>query len=243
MCQTVFHLHSILGIYGKLIYLLCSNRFNRIQRQYENVWVWKDVNIGPHGRYIFNIPVPARPVHWMVSAFSMSPSLGFGMLNKAIEYMGVLPFFINVEMPTMCMQGEQVGIRVTVFNYMMDAMEATVVLLGSPDYKFVHVEENGVVRAYNPRTSFGEHQFFIYIKPQDAVIVYIPIVPTRLGDIDVTVYATTLIGKDQITRRLHVEVRIWIIQIFTYPVCLCLSSPIISSYTFRIFLITFRLHN
>lgn len=67
-------------------------------------------------------------------------------------------------MPNICMQGEQVGIRVTVFNYMTDNMEATVVLNGSPDYKFVHVEENGVVRAYNPRTSFGEHQFFIYIK-------------------------------------------------------------------------------
>lgn len=67
-------------------------------------------------------------------------------------------------MPNLCMQGEQVGIRVTVFNYMEDAMEATVVLHGSPDYKFVHVEENGIVRSYNPRTSFGEHQFFIYIK-------------------------------------------------------------------------------
>lgn len=78
--------------------------------------------------------------------------------------MGVLPFFINVEMPNNCKQGEQVGIRVSVFNYMTNAIEATVVLSGSNDYKFVHVEENGVVRAYNPRTSFGEHQFFIYIK-------------------------------------------------------------------------------
>uniref|UniRef100_A0AAR5PB89 NTR domain-containing protein n=2 Tax=Dendroctonus ponderosae TaxID=77166 RepID=A0AAR5PB89_DENPD len=180
-------------------------RFNRIQRQYENVWVWKDVNIGPHGRYIFNIDVPARPAHWMVSAFSMSPTLGFGMLNKAIEYVGVLPFFINVEMPNLCMQGEQVGVRVTVFNYMEDNMEATVVLKGSQDYKFVHVEENGFVKAYNPRTSHGEHQFFIFIKAQDAAQVYIPIVPTRLGDIHVTIYASTLIGKDEITRKLHVE--------------------------------------
>lgn len=82
----------------------------------------------------------------------------------SFQYIGILPFFINVEMPNICMQGEQVGIRVTVFNYMTDNMEATVVLNGSPDYKFVHVEENGVVRAYNPRTSSGEHQFFIYIK-------------------------------------------------------------------------------
>ncbi|XP_072379728.1 CD109 antigen [Diabrotica undecimpunctata] len=190
---------------GTELQLFRKFRFNRIQRQYENVWVWKDVNIGPHGRYIFNIPVPPRPVHWMISAFSMSPSLGFGMISKAIEYVGVLPFFINVEMPNTCMQGEQIGIRVTVFNYMTEFMEATVVLNGSPDYKFVHVEENGIVRAYNPRTSFGEHQFFIFIKEQDAAVVYIPIVPTRLGDIDVTIHASALIGKDQITRRIHVE--------------------------------------
>jgi hypothetical protein len=60
-------------------------RFSRIKRQYENVWLWKDVNIGPHGRYLFTIPVPERPAHWMVSAFSVSPTMGFGMLLKSIE--------------------------------------------------------------------------------------------------------------------------------------------------------------
>ncbi|XP_037909514.1 CD109 antigen [Hermetia illucens] len=180
-------------------------RFNRIRRHYENVWLWKDINIGPHGRFIFNVEVPDRPALWMVSAFSVSPSNGFGMMNQAIEYVGVQPFFINVEMPTECRQGEQVGIRVTVFNYMTTAIEATVVLHGSPDYKFVHVEENGIVRSYNPRTSFGEHQFFIYLEAQESTIVYLPIVPTRLGDIDVTVHAGTLLGTDQITRRIHVE--------------------------------------
>lgn len=31
-------------------------------------------------------------------------------------------------------------------------------------------------------------------------------VPTRLGDIEVTVMASSLIGKDVVTRKLHVEV-------------------------------------
>lgn len=121
--------------------------------------------------------------------------------------MNVLPFFIEVEMPAKSRQGEQIGIRVVVFNYMTTDMEATVVLTGSKDYKFVHVEMDGIVRSYNPRTSFGEHQFFIYIPKQDAATVYIPIVPTRLGFIDVTIFAMTLIGKDSITKTLHVEVR------------------------------------
>lgn len=60
--------------------------------------------------------------------------------------------------------------------------------------------------SYKPRTSFGEHQFFVYIKPQDAVIVYLPIVPVILGDVEVSVRATTLIASDRVTRTLHVEV-------------------------------------
>jgi hypothetical protein len=108
-------------------------------------------------------------------------------------------------MPGECRQGEQVGIRVTVFNYMTTAVEATVVLHGSPDYKFVHVEEDGIVVSYNPRTSFGEHQFFIYLDAQSSTTVYIPIVPTRLGDINIKLHASTLLGSDRIERTLHVE--------------------------------------
>lgn len=85
--SLTFFIYIIQGHYenGTQLQLFRKFRFNRIQRQYENVWLWKDVNIGPHGRFIFNIPVPPRPVHWMISAFSMSPSLGFGMISKAIE--------------------------------------------------------------------------------------------------------------------------------------------------------------
>lgn len=193
-----YHNHTLLSEFRKF-------RFNRIQRHYENVWMWKDVNIGPHGRYVFTLDVPDIPALWMVSAFSISPSRGFGMIRYPLEYVGCQPFYINVEMPTDCRQGEQVGIRVTVFNYMTTSVEATVVLHGSPDYKFVHVEEDGIVVSYNPRTSYGEHQFFIYLDAQSSTIVYLPIVPTRLGDIKVQVHASTLLGSDRIERMLHVE--------------------------------------
>lgn len=62
------------------------------------------------------------------------------------------------------------------------------------------------VNSYNPRTSFGEHQFFVYIPAGEAIIVHLPVVPQKLGDIEVTIHATTLIGKDTATRKLHVEV-------------------------------------
>jgi len=52
---------------------------------------------------------------------------------------------MNVEMPTHCKEGEQIGIRVTVFNNQCNSVEAVVTLLSSELYKFVHVEEDGIV--------------------------------------------------------------------------------------------------
>ncbi|VVC38101.1 Hypothetical protein CINCED_3A025405 [Cinara cedri] len=180
-------------------------RYNHLQRHYDNVWMWQDINIGPHGRFLFDIDVPHRPAHWMITAFSLSPTNGFGMVKKPIEYAGIMPFFMNVEMPTHCKQGEQIGIRVTVFNYMYSSIEALVVLSGSDSYKFVHVEDDGIVSSYNPRTSHGDHQILVFVKFQDAKFVYLPIVPTRLGDISITIEASALMANDRITRILHVD--------------------------------------
>ncbi|XP_068620051.1 CD109 antigen [Battus philenor] len=180
-------------------------RFNRVQRQYDNAWLWRDVNIGPHGRYVFTADVPRAPARWTLSAFSMSASLGLGVLTTPVRYDGVLPFFIQVEGPDRCKQGEQLGLRVVVFNYQPQDIEAVVVLEASPDYKFVHVEENGIVRSYNPRTSFGEHQFFVYITAGDAATVHVPVVAVRLGLIRVRLHATTLQGQHHYTKDVHVE--------------------------------------
>ncbi|XP_035209732.1 CD109 antigen-like, partial [Stegodyphus dumicola] len=181
------------------------NRIKRIQRLYDNAWLWHDINIGPLGYYIFNVPVPEIPTRWMVSSFGMNNVDGFGIQDKTIEFSSVKPFYMNVEMPTKSMQGEQIGIRISVFNYMLYEIEALVVVADSPDYKFVHVESFGKVESYKPRTSFGEHQHLVFIKPGKAVVVYMPIVPTRLGDIDVTIMTKSQVAKDVVTRRVHVE--------------------------------------
>lgn len=62
------------------------------------------------------------------------------------------------------------------------------------------------VNSYNPRTSHGDHQFFIYIKAQGTETVYLPIVPTKLDRISINIEATTLIASDRVTRILHVHV-------------------------------------
>ena len=80
----------------------------------------------------------------------------------------------------------------------MQEADVLVTLANSPHYKFVHVGEFGEVSAYSAKTSFGERQHLTWIPAQSAQVVYIPVVPTKLGDIDVTVQAKSLIRKEQV---------------------------------------------
>lgn len=70
---------------------------------------------------------------------------------------------MTVEMPTHIRLGEQIGIRITVFNYRLYETEVLVTLANSPDYKFVHVDPFGLVSSYRPKTSFGEHQHLVFV--------------------------------------------------------------------------------
>ena len=120
---------------------------------YSNIKMFYDITkldysllVSPLGYFIFKAPVPNAPVTWIVNAFGMSSQSGFGIQQSNIEYSSVRPFYMNVEMPSVCMIGEQIGIRISIFNYLPYEIEVIVVLARSIDYKFVHVEPFGRVQ-------------------------------------------------------------------------------------------------
>ncbi|XP_035217287.1 CD109 antigen-like isoform X3 [Stegodyphus dumicola] len=180
-------------------------RINRIKKMYDNTWMWRDVNIGPLGHYIFNIPVPAAPTSWIITAFGMNSANGFGLLQSPVQFSFTKPFSMVVEMPSKCNFGEQIGIRITIFNYFHLEIEAVIVLGISPHYKFVHVEPFGDVKSYDPRTSSEEHHHLIFIKSGKSAVVYMPIVATIIGVANVTIMAKSQIAKEIETRTLTIE--------------------------------------
>jgi hypothetical protein len=73
-------------------------------------------------------------------------------------------------------------------------------LENSDQYKFVHVEENGYVEAYKPRTEGGQHQHLVVMAPGSSVEVRIPVVATvHQGDVSVTVTASNQVRRDKET--------------------------------------------
>uniref|UniRef100_T1IN02 CD109 antigen n=1 Tax=Strigamia maritima TaxID=126957 RepID=T1IN02_STRMM len=184
-------------------------RKNHMDRFYDpdyGDWAWISFNLAPEGRERFPIgPVPRRPAKWILNAISMSREHGLAIISQPYQFEGSRPFFITVEMPSICTRGEQIGIRVQVFNLQPFETYVMLELPSSPHYRFVHVESEGMVKSYNPRTSSGDHQHLIWVHAHKSVTVHFPIVPTHIGSFNVSIEAFTHVGRDRVMKQLTVE--------------------------------------
>jgi len=70
---------------------------------------------------------------------------------------------MHAEGPTVCHRGEQIGLRLLLLNNEPYEMFVVLTLHASPEYKFVHVEEGGIVTSYGARLSGGDHQHLVYV--------------------------------------------------------------------------------
>ncbi|GBN23759.1 hypothetical protein AVEN_220937-1 [Araneus ventricosus] len=75
---------------------------------------------------------------------------------------------MNVQMPSKCKIGEQIGIRITVFNYLQTEIEALVILGSSPHYEFVNVETVAKAESHQD-TNEHHHLIFVSISLLSAV--------------------------------------------------------------------------
>ncbi len=108
--------------------------------------------------------LPRIPTDWVVGAFAISEEKGLrATAEPPPRFSGTRRFYIELEYPELVTRGEQIGLRVAVFNYWTYWTEALVYLEGSPDYKFVSVQWRGSTVNYNPKTVSGEIHNVVYV--------------------------------------------------------------------------------
>ncbi|XP_047481542.1 CD109 antigen-like [Penaeus chinensis] len=169
-------------------------------------WLWLDINIGHKGHEQNLVEMPKVDDPYVLNAFSVSKEFGFGLVPAPQWYSIIPPVYVSLEMPDSCRRGEQVGMRVMVFNNIEQELLILLVLHGSDDHRFIMVEETGVVDFYRPRTMAGDHQHLVSVAPESAMEVIFPIVATvDQGEIELTVSAISQIGRDEETATLTVE--------------------------------------
>ncbi|XP_050713228.1 CD109 antigen-like isoform X2 [Eriocheir sinensis] len=181
-------------------------RFSDFFDEGDGDWLWLDFNIGHKGHEQNKIELPKVDDPYMINAFTISKEHGFGMIEAPIEFLSLPFMYFNMEMPNSCRRGEQIGIRLIVFNNLPQDMMILLVLHGTKNHRFVVVEENGVVDFYRPRTKAGDHQHLVTVGAESFVEVIFPIVAIiDKGKIDLKVSAITQIGLDEETATLKVE--------------------------------------
>lgn len=134
----------------------------------------------------------------------MSETSGLGLIDYHVVFDSIRPYHMIVESPETIHQGEQVGIRCALFNYYDQEMEVLLILEGSPDYNFVEVGPLGVTHSYFAKKVGGTIHHSVWMDAQSQTVVYFPIVPARVGEISVTIRASTQIGEDVQTRTINV---------------------------------------
>ena len=61
-------------------------------------------------------------------------------------------------------------------------LETVIILEGSEYYEFIHVEQYGYVKSYNPKTTSGDHHHLMFIRGEDEMEVHLPIKPKAPGE-------------------------------------------------------------
>jgi CD109 antigen len=142
---------------------------------YQLTWLWEDAYTLPDGRVQFSIQVPRQIAHFVVSAFAVSSLSGFGTLRTPERFSSTRQFYMEVEIPLECRLGEQIGIKVDVFNFQSQRVEGLIILHPSEDYKFVNVEKDGLVSSFAPRLSGDQHHVLVIIQPGESRRLHLPI--------------------------------------------------------------------
>ncbi|XP_008478331.2 CD109 antigen-like [Diaphorina citri] len=162
----------------------------------EGDWGWREIRKNDHEGIEFEpLWSPSTGDAWYFTAFSVSKTLGFSILSTPELFSSRRPVMAQLTGVASCKRGEQVSLRLSIHNMLHEQMLVEVVLRGSSQYKFVHVEENGIVSSYGARLSSGDHQILIYLDPQSQERVDIPVAPViDQGHVKVTVEVITQAG-------------------------------------------------
>lgn len=144
------------------------------ERELQLDFMWHQQFTYPDGRVQFRTTVPNVIASWVITAVAVSRKTGFGVIEVPFIYEGTRQFFIKVELPPIARLGEQIGARVDVFNFQPHRIEALIILHSSEMYRFINVEEKGIVSSFAPKLSAGDHHVLVVLYPNEVRRIYLP---------------------------------------------------------------------
>lgn len=168
-------------------------------------WCLTHTYFGHKGYQRVELDVPHSPGQWVVEGFATHHHHGLHILSEQ-SYDATPPLLMQVEAPSVCRRGEQIAVRVHLYNSLSQNMLVMVILEGSDDHRFVHVEGDASVSHYRPRLSSGDHQHLITVRGGKFMEVALPVaVMKQAGDFTLTVRALSQLVTRSATLKVTVQ--------------------------------------
>ncbi|HUX88697.1 MAG TPA: alpha-2-macroglobulin family protein, partial [Chloroflexota bacterium] len=158
----------------------------RVRQFFPETWVWTDLTTDANGRATARLSAPDSITTWALRAVAVSKDKGLGIAEAQLRVFQ--PFFVELDLPVSAVRGEELPIKVALYNYQATAQNF-VVDLGHAGWfdaletttKSIMVDANGV----------GGISFQIR--------------PTGIGAGSLTVTARSPLAADAIVKELLVE--------------------------------------
>nr|UCK81481.1 macroglobulin-complement related protein-like 3 [Arenicola marina] len=162
-------------------------------------WSWRTTYVKPIGQVEMKLDIPESTNPMVFSGFVLHPDLGLSLVRQDAQHDTTKRFYMVAECPRAVKRGEQIGIRLALFNNWDQDIEAIVTLHGGEDYRFIFVEDFGYVNSYNPRlpVQSGDVQVMVEMEAGEQKYLMFPVCPIiETGQITVQLSAISPINRD-----------------------------------------------
>lgn len=158
----------------------------RVRQFFPETWIWTDLMTDASGRATKRFDAPDSITTWVLRAVALSKQSGLGVSESELRVFQ--PFFVQVDLPYSAIRGEQLPVKVALYNYQDTPQEFRVELDRSDWFELLDQSSTTVPVAAK---SVGGASFTIR--------------PTKLGTNQVKVTARSAGAADAIVKDLIVE--------------------------------------
>ena len=149
----------------------------RVRQFFPERWLWQDVTTDASGSATVGVEAPDSITTWMLRAVGMSKEHGLGIGEDQLRVFQ--PFFLTVDLPYSAIRGEELPVKVALFNY-----------LETPQEMFVEIERNdafdlldeGSKRVMVGASDIGGVEFSVRLKGLGTVPIQITARSTEAAD-------------------------------------------------------------
>ncbi|XP_042877999.1 alpha-2-macroglobulin-like isoform X10 [Penaeus japonicus] len=152
---------------------------SKLRSYFPETWLWKLFFLtDPSGVLSEQYTLPDTITEWVGKAVCVNPEKGLGISPRA-AITTFTPFFVDLTLPPTIKRGEILPVKISVFNYLEQALPVKVVLEESPEYEIIEEPESQLPLGHK----------IACISPQDKVVHVVKIRSRVLGDVNITIDA------------------------------------------------------